>query len=69
MTVNPDCIIKSFDILKYERISMSVITDIKSVESFSFNQGMKGFHTCVIVWIVFMRVVTLHELYGFSSCR
>ena len=37
MTVNPNGIIKGFNIFKYKPIGMFVVNDIKSVKLFSFD--------------------------------
>ena len=39
MTVNPNGIVKGFDILKYKSIGMFVVNDMKSVKPFSFDYG------------------------------
>ena len=39
MAVNPNDIIKGFNILKYKPIGMFVVSDMKSVKPFSFDYG------------------------------
>ena len=39
MAVNPNDIIKGFNILKYKPIGMLVINEMKSVKPFSFDYG------------------------------
>ena len=49
MAMNPDSIIKSFDILKYEPICVLVIENAEPVEPLPLYKGMEGFDTGVIV--------------------
>ena len=41
MAVNSDSIVKSFNIFENKAICLTVIHDLESVESFSFNQSME----------------------------
>ena len=49
--MNPDSVIKCFDILKYEPICVLVIENAEPVEPLSFYKGMEGVDTGVIVRI------------------
>ena len=60
MAMNPNGIIKGFNILKNEPVGMFVVNDIKSVKPFSFNQGMERFDTGVIVRITAVRIASPH---------
>ena len=51
MTVDPDGVIKRFNILKNKPISMPVVQDIETVEPFSFNQRMKRFDAGIIIGV------------------
>ncbi len=66
MAVNPNGIIKGFNILKYKPIGMFVVNDMKSVKPFSFDLGMERFDACIIVRITTMRIALLHLFSGFT---
>lgn len=57
--MNSYSIIKSFYILEYQSVCMTIIENLKSVQPFSFYQCMKGFDTCIIPWISFLRITSL----------
>ena len=40
---------------------MVIIFYLKSIQPFSFYQCMKGFNTCIIPWIRFFRITSLHS--------
>lgn len=63
MAVDPNGVIKGFDILEYKPICVLVVDNRKAVEPFPFNQGVKGFYAGIIVWITAMGIATLH-LFG-----
>ena len=56
MAMNPNGIIKGFNILKNKPVGMFV----ESVKPFSFNQGMERFDTGVIVRITAVRIASPH---------
>ena len=60
MTMDSDGVIKGFNIFKYKSVSMIVVFNIEPVKPFSFNQGMEGFNTSIIVRITTMRIASLH---------
>ena len=60
MAVDPNGVIKGFDILEYKPICVLVVDSRKAVKPLSFNQGMEGFYTGIIVWITAMGIATLH---------
>ena len=60
MTVNPNGIIKGFDILEYKPIGVFVVNIIESVKPFSFDYGMKRFDAGIIVRITTMGIASLH---------
>ena len=66
MAMNPNGIIKGFNILKNKPVGMFVVNDIKSVKPFSFNQGMERFDAGVIVRITAVRIASLHLFSGFA---
>ena len=66
MTVDPDGVIKRFNILKNKPISMPVVQDIETVEPFSFNQRMKRFDAGIIIRISAMRITALHIFCGLA---
>lgn len=41
-------IVKSFQIFKYQLVSLFVISDFEPVQPFSFDKGMKRLNTCII---------------------
>ena len=60
MAVDPNGVIKGFDILEYKPICVLVVDNRKAVKPFPFNQGMEGFYAGIIVWITAMGVAALH---------
>lgn len=58
--MNPNGIVKSFDVFKDEHISVLVISNRKEVEPFPFDKGVKGLDAGIILWIAFMGIATLH---------
>ena len=56
MAVDPDSIIKSFDILKYEPICVLVIENAEPVESLPLYKGMEGFNAGIVIGIAGMAV-------------
>lgn len=51
MAMNPNGVVKGFDIFEYKPVSMFEILDIEAIKPFSLNQRMEGFDTGIIVWI------------------
>lgn len=66
MTMDSDRVIKGFNIFKYKTVGMIVVFDIEPVKPFSFNQGMEGFDTGIIIRITTMRIAALHRFRGFT---
>ena len=66
MAMNPDSIVKCFDVFPYQRVCGIEIGDTESIKPFTLYQRMERFYTGVIVWVAFMRVAPLHALCGFS---
>ena len=66
MTVNPDGIIKGFDVFKNKPVGVPIILNVKAIKPFPFNQGMKGFDAGVIVRISGMRVASLQVFCSFA---
>lgn len=54
MAVNSFCIIESLQIFKDQSVGLFVITDFKAIETFSFDNRMKRFNTCIITWKRFL---------------
>ena len=57
MTMNPDGVIEGFNVFKDKPVCMAIVSDVEPVQPFSFNQGMEGFNTSIIVRITAMRIV------------
>ena len=66
MAMNPDSIVKCFDVFPYQGVCGIEIGDTESIKPFTLYQRMERFYTGVIVWVAFMRVAPLHALCGFS---
>ena len=66
MAVNPNGVIKSFDVLENKPVGMFEVNDIKSVKPFSFNQRMERFDAGIIVRIAAVRIASLHLFGGFT---
>jgi hypothetical protein len=60
MAVNTGCIVKGFQILKDQPVSMVIIMDFKTIEPFTFNNGVKRFDAGIIPWIGLFGVTSLH---------
>jgi len=60
VAVDPNGVIKGFDILEYKPIFVLVVNNRKAVKSLPFDQGMEGFYAGIIVWITAMGIATLH---------
>ena len=66
MTMDSDGVIKGFNIFKYKTVSMIVVFNIEPVKPFSFNQGMEGFDTGIVIRITAMGIATLHRFCSFT---
>ncbi len=66
MTMDPNGVIKGFNILKYKPVSMFEVNDIKSVKPFSFDEGVERFDASVIIRITPVRITSLHCFSGFT---
>lgn len=64
--MNPNGVIKGFNILENKPIGMFEVNDTKSVKPFSFDQGMERFDAGIIVWITAVRIASLHLFSGFT---
>ena len=51
MTMNPNCVIKGFNVFKDKSVSMFEILNVKAVKPFSFYQGMKGLDAGIVIWV------------------
>ena len=68
MTVKPDRVVESFNVFENESVGLASAPDSKPVQPLSFNQGMEGFDTCVVVRISFSTVAQLEFLSGLKVC-
>mgnify|MGYP007017317079 CR=1 FL=1 len=66
MTMDPDSVIKSFNVFENKPISVIMIPNSKAVKPFSFNQRMKGFNTGIIIGVAFVRIAAFHIFGGFQ---
>ena len=51
MAVNSDSIIKGFDIFENKAVSLPVVSNAESVKPFSFDEGVEGFYTGIVIRI------------------
>ena len=49
--MNSDGIIKGFDIFENKAVSLSVVSNAESVKPFSFDEGVEGFYTGIVIRI------------------
>ena len=68
VTVDPNCIVKSLNVLENQAVCMVKIAYLKAIQPFPLDQGMKGFDAGVVVRISLVTVTEL-ELFGdFAVC-
>ena len=51
MTVDPDSVIKGFNVFENKAISLVVVENAKAIQPFSFDKGMEGFNTGIVIRI------------------
>ena len=57
MAMNAQRIVKSIDVFKHQYVCLLVILDFKSIQPFSFYQGMERFNTEIIPWILWIEML------------
>ena len=63
MAVDPDGVVKGFDVLEHQTVSVSAVFDFEAVEPFAFDERMKGFDAGVVIGVPLVAVAEL-ELFG-----
>lgn len=69
MTVSPNRIVKSLDILdifKYETVCLLKVMNSEAIQPFSFDQGVERFNAGVVPRISLLRIAALHFCCRFS---
>ena len=63
MAVDPDGVVKGFDVLEHKSVSVSAVFDPEAAEPFALDERVKGFDAGVVVGISLVAVTEL-ELFG-----
>ena len=68
MTVNPDRVVESLDVFENESVGLVPTLEPEPVQPLSFNQGMEGFDTSIVVRIALSTVTQLELLGSLKVC-
>ena len=60
MAMNSFRIVESFQIFKNQLVCLLIVANFKAIEPFTFDNRMKGFNACIILWKSFLRITALH---------
>jgi len=63
MTVDPDGVVKGFDVLEHKSVSVSAVFNPEAVEPFALDERVKGFDAGVVIGVPLVAVAEL-ELFG-----